>query len=77
MERGKDHSLSTSLGLVSQRKMGPSSPIGTETFLSTVHIICKPIVPSESVGVKEEHIPVPGAVQEGWLEWKEGRQSSC
>lgn len=73
MKRGKDHSLSTSLGLVSQREMGPSSPVGTETFLSTVHLICKPISASESVGAKEEHIPIHGAVREGSLEWKEGR----
>lgn len=69
MKRGKDHSLSTSLGLVGQRKMDPSPPLGAETFLSTVHIICRPVSPSErSMGAKAEHIPVHGAVREGCLE---------
>lgn len=62
----KDHSLSTSLEVVSQPEMGPSPSLGTETFLSTVHIICKPISPSESVGAEEEHIPVHSAVRGGF-----------
>lgn len=74
MKRGKEHSFPFYFPrTVSQREMGPSSPVGTETFLSTVHLICKPISVSESVGAKEERIPVHGAVQERCLEWKEGR----